>query len=84
MLDILEEFDVSAIEGKYQEEERLKKKIVEMIEEAEATGRAEDERFGRNSRGDERPEELGRRRDRYALRKSILIERIGPGRRRDK
>jgi hypothetical protein len=47
-----------------EEEERLKEEIDEMLDEAEATDRAEDERFGRENRGDELPEELGRRRDR--------------------
>jgi len=47
-----------------QEEERLKEEIKTMLEEAEATDREEDDRFGRESRGDELPEELGRRRDR--------------------
>jgi transposase len=47
-----------------EEEERLKEEIEQMLEEAEATDREEDERFGRNSRGDELPEELGRQRDR--------------------
>jgi transposase len=47
-----------------EEEERLKEEIQQMLEEAEATDRAEDERFGRENRGDELPEELERRRDR--------------------
>jgi hypothetical protein len=47
-----------------QEEERLKEEIHQMLEEAEATDREEDDRFGRESRGDELPEELGRRQDR--------------------
>jgi transposase len=47
-----------------EEEERLKEEIEQMLEEAEATDREEDERFGRNSRGDELPEELGRRQER--------------------
>ncbi|MCS4198368.1 IS1182 family transposase [Salinibacter ruber] len=47
-----------------EEEERLKEEIEEMLEEAEAIDRAEDERFGRENRGDELPEELERRRDR--------------------
>jgi len=47
-----------------EEEERLKEEIREMLEEAEATDREEDERFGRENRGDELPEELERRQDR--------------------
>jgi len=47
-----------------QEEERLKEEIEEMLEEAEAVDTEEDERFGRENRGDELPEELERRRDR--------------------
>jgi transposase len=47
-----------------EEEERLKEEIEQMLEEAEAVDTEEDERFGRNSRGDELPEELERRRDR--------------------
>jgi len=47
-----------------EEEERLKEEIEQMLEEAEATDTKEDERFGRENRGDELPEELGRRRDR--------------------
>ena len=47
-----------------QEEKRLKEEIQEMLDEAEATDREEDDRFGRENRGDELPEELGRRRDR--------------------
>lgn len=47
-----------------QEEERLREEIEEMLEEAEATDREEDERFGRENRGDELPDELERRRDR--------------------
>ena len=49
-----------------EEEERLKEEIQEMLEEAEATDREEDERFGRENRGDELPEELKRRKDRLA------------------
>lgn len=51
-------------EEEHLEEERLEDEIQEMIEEAEATDREEDDRFGRENRGDELPEELGRRRDR--------------------
>lgn len=47
-----------------QEEERLEEEIEQLFEEAEQTDREEDERFGRDSRGDELPEELQRRRDR--------------------
>ena len=47
-----------------EEEERLKEKIQEMLEEAEATDREEDERFGRENRGDELPEELERKEER--------------------
>jgi transposase len=47
-----------------EEEERLKEEIEQMLEEAEATDREEDERFGRENRGDELPEELGRRQER--------------------
>ena len=47
-----------------EEEDRLKEEIQEMLEEAEATDREEDERFGRKNRGDELPEELGRKEER--------------------
>ena len=47
-----------------QEEERLKAQIQQMLEEAEAIDEEEDERFGRDNRGDELPEELGRQKDR--------------------
>jgi len=47
-----------------QEEERLKEEIEEMLEEAEAVDTEEDERFGRDNRGDELPEELERQKDR--------------------
>lgn len=47
-----------------QEEERLKEEIQQMLEEAEAVDTEENERFGRDSRGDELPEELGHREDR--------------------
>jgi transposase len=47
-----------------EEEERLKEEIEQMLEEAEAVDTEEDERFGRENRGDELPEELERRRDR--------------------
>ena len=47
-----------------EEEERLKEEIQEMLEEAEATDREEDERFGRENRGDELPEELERKEER--------------------
>jgi transposase len=47
-----------------EEEERLKEKIQEMLEEAEATDREEDERFDRENRGDELPEELERKEER--------------------
>jgi hypothetical protein len=46
------------------EEERLREEIETMLDEAEATDREEDERFGREIRGDELPDELERRRDR--------------------
>lgn len=46
------------------EEERLREEIEAMLDEAEATDREEDERFGRENRGDELPDELERRRDR--------------------
>jgi len=49
-----------------QEEKRLREEIQEMLEEAEATDREEDECFGRNSRGDELSEELRRQKDRLA------------------
>ncbi|WP_263841487.1 IS1182 family transposase [Salinibacter sp.] len=47
-----------------EEEERLKEEIQEMLAEAEATDSEEDERFGRKNRGDELPEELGRKEER--------------------
>jgi len=47
-----------------QEEERLKEEIQQMLEEAEAVDTEEEERFGRETRGDELPEELGRQKDR--------------------
>jgi hypothetical protein len=46
------------------EEERLREEIETMLDEAEATDREEDERFGRQTRGDELPDELEHRRDR--------------------
>ena len=56
----------TSYERMLEEEERLKEEIQEMLEEAEATDREEDERFGRENRGDELPEELKRRKDRLA------------------
>ncbi len=47
-----------------EEEERLKEEIQEMLAEAEATDSEEDERFGRENRGDELPEELERKEER--------------------
>jgi len=44
-----------------QEEERLKEEIQQMLAEAEATDEEEDERFGRENRSGELPEEIGRR-----------------------
>jgi transposase len=49
-----------------EEEERLKEEIQQMLEEAEATDQEEDERFGRENRGDELSEELKRQKDRLA------------------
>ena len=46
------------------EEERLEVEIAQMFEEAEQLDREEDDRYGRDSRGDELPEELSRRTDR--------------------
>ena len=46
------------------EEERLREEIAAMLEEAEAVDAEEDERFGRDNRGDELPEELRCRRSR--------------------
>jgi transposase len=47
-----------------EEEKRLRKEIRELLNRAEATDAEEDERYGRDRRGDELPEELSRRRDR--------------------
>jgi len=44
-----------------QEEERLKEEIRRLLEEAEALDREEDAAYGAERRGDELPEELGRR-----------------------
>lgn len=49
-----------------EEEERLTDQIEQMLEEAEQVDREEDERFGRDCRGDELPEELSRRTDRLS------------------
>jgi hypothetical protein len=43
------------------EEQRLKQEIKDLLAEAEATDRAEDQTCGRDRRGDELPEELARR-----------------------
>ena len=47
-----------------EEEQRLRKEIRELLNRAEATDAEEDERYGRDRRGDELPEELSRRKDR--------------------
>jgi transposase len=47
-----------------EEEKRLRKEIRELLNRAEATDVEEDERYGRDRRGDELPEELSRRKDR--------------------
>jgi len=47
-----------------EEEKRLRKEIRELLNRAEATDAEEDERYGRDRRGDELPEELSRRQDR--------------------
>lgn len=49
-----------------EESERLKAEIQQMLEEAESVDEAEDTKFGRDSRGDELPDQLQRRRDRLA------------------
>jgi transposase len=47
-----------------EEEKRLRKEIRDLLNRAEATDAEEDERYGRNRRGDELPEMLSRRQDR--------------------
>ena len=47
-----------------EQEQRLRREIEELLEQAEATDAAEDGRFGRARRGDELPEELARRQSR--------------------
>lgn len=47
-----------------QEEERLREEISDLLERAEAADRAEDERYGEDSDGDDTPHELRRRRSR--------------------
>jgi transposase len=47
-----------------EEEQRLRKEIRELLNRAEATDAEDDERYGRDRRGDELPEELSRRKDR--------------------
>mgnify|MGYP006293731507 CR=1 FL=1 len=49
-----------------EESERLKAEIHQILQEAETVDEAEDERFGRDNRGDELPDELQRRKDRLA------------------
>jgi transposase len=46
------------------EEERLTQEITELLEKAEAVDRQEDAEYGKDRRGDELPEELGRRQSR--------------------
>ena len=47
-----------------EEEKRLRKEIRDLLNRAEATDADEDERYGRDRRGDELPAELSRRKDR--------------------
>ena len=47
-----------------EEEQRLRKEIRDLLNRAEVTDAEEDERYGRDRRGDELPEELSRRKDR--------------------
>jgi hypothetical protein len=47
-----------------QEEKRLESEIAELLKQAERTDRKEDQEYGRESRGDEVPEELQRRESR--------------------
>lgn len=47
-----------------EEEKRLRKEIRDLLNRAEATDAEEDDRYGRDRRGDELPEELSRRKDR--------------------
>ena len=47
-----------------EEEKRLRKEIRSLLNHAEATDAEEDERYGRDRRGDELPDELSRRKDR--------------------
>jgi len=47
-----------------EEEKRLRKEIRDLLNRAETTDAEEDERYGRDRRGDELPEELSRRKDR--------------------
>jgi len=47
-----------------EEEKRLRKEIRDLLNRAEATDSEEDERYGRDRRGDELPAELSRRKDR--------------------
>ncbi len=48
------------------QQQRLKDEIEELLEEAEQTDSQEDEKFGRDNRGDALPEELSRRKQRLA------------------
>ena len=47
-----------------EEEKRLRKEIRELLSQAESTDAAEDKEYGNSQRGDELPEELGRRESR--------------------
>jgi transposase len=61
-----------------EEEQRLAEEIARLMAEAEATDAAEDEKHGRDHRGDELPDELKRRTDRLAkiqAAKALLEER---------
>lgn len=49
-----------------EEEQKLKAEIREMLDEAERVDVEEDDKFGRDNRGDELPDELKRRKDRLA------------------
>lgn len=47
------------------EKARLKAEIAELLQQAEAKDCAEDDQYGRTQRGDELPEELARREQRF-------------------
>jgi len=64
VLDTVNELDISAITNKYEQENRLKEEIHQLLSKAQATDEREDQKYGVDRRGDELPEELARRQSR--------------------